>query len=219
MLGKSKWTVIQAPLNEGGQYPEPWQMTRAEYAPSVDKLMEKFESMMPRNSRLNKDARKIERSRLALLRRSRIEGHKAAVQQALSEDKPVPPEVLADYPDLAAHEVARPPSVAKGLVLQTGVDTPALRRLIEGPRLPAPTRPVEVVPEAVAKEPWQMTRAEYVEEGRKWRAEHQPRLTGRALEHELEGVSKGHKGVVRNAIEEGKPVPTEVLADYSDLKE
>ena len=69
-----------------------------------------------------------------------------------------------------------------------------------------------------AKEPWQMTREEYVKSAREWRAEFMPRLTGRALEDELEHVAGVHKGVVFNALGAGKPIPPEVLADYPDLQ-
>lgn len=68
-----------------------------------------------------------------------------------------------------------------------------------------------------AKEPWQMTREEYVKSAREWRAEYMPRLTGRALEDELEHVAAVHKGVVLNALGAGKPIPPEVLVDYPDL--
>lgn len=67
------------------------------------------------------------------------------------------------------------------------------------------------------KEPWQMTREEYVKSAREWRAENMPRLTGRALEDELEHVAAGHKRIVQNALAAGKLVPAEVLADYPDL--
>lgn len=69
-----------------------------------------------------------------------------------------------------------------------------------------------------AKEPWQMTREEYVKSAREWRAENMPRLTGRALEDELEHVAAGHKLIVLNAMGLGKPVPPEVLADYPELR-
>ncbi|GAH45028.1 unnamed protein product, partial [marine sediment metagenome] len=49
------------------------------------------------------------------------------------------------------------------------------------------------------------------------RAENMPRLIGAALEAELVKVAEGHKGLVRQAIGQGKLVPTEVLADYPDL--
>jgi len=80
------------------------------------------------------------------------------------------------------------------------------------------TRHVEAMPEVIAKEPWQVTREVYVESARQWRAENMPRLTGRALEHELEQVGKGHREIIRRAfIETGKPVQPEVLVDYPDL--
>jgi len=75
------------------------------------------------------------------------------------------------------------------------------------------------MPEAVpkVKEHWQMTREEYVRQAREWRVANMPRLTGTALEAELAKVAEGHKGVVRQAIGQGKPVPAEVLKDYPDL--
>ncbi|MBA7690649.1 hypothetical protein ES703_99180 [subsurface metagenome] len=62
-----------------------------------------------------------------------------------------------------------------------------------------------------------MTKEEYVKSAREWREEYMPRLTGRALETELEQVAAGHKRIVQNAIGLGKPVPHEVLADYPHL--
>lgn len=71
---------------------------------------------------------------------------------------------------------------------------------------------------ATLKDPWQMTRAEYIEGARAWRAEYKSQLTGKALEAELLGVAHGHKRHVENALGAGKPVSPEVLADYPDLK-
>ena len=68
-----------------------------------------------------------------------------------------------------------------------------------------------------AKEPWQMTREEYVKSAREWRAEFMPRLTGRALEDELEHVAVGHKIIVLQSLGAGKPVSPEVLKDYPEL--
>lgn len=68
----------------------------------------------------------------------------------------------------------------------------------------------------VAKEPWQMTQAEYIPGARArmdkengWRTEYKKNLTPAAKSE--------HRVAVEQAIKEGKPVPASVLADYPDL--
>ena len=58
--------------------------------------------------------------------------------------------------------------------------------------------------ERVAKEPWQMTRAEFVAQG---------------LGKTGPFPKENHHVQVKRALFEGKPVPPEVLKDYSDLAE
>ena len=93
-----------------------------------------------------------------------------------------------------------------------------------------------------AKEPWQMTAAEYkkavaerhgpkgqedvlflgnndeaVSRAMHWFSEAK-RLTGNRSGQEILAEPWGHKVIVQNALKEGKSVPPEVLADYPDLK-
>jgi len=74
--------------------------------------------------------------------------------------------------------------------------------------------------ESRGEEPWQMTKVEYA---RKWHdaADTAPPkadevLTG-AQQRDARLVREGHLYAVRRAVEQGKPVPPEVLADYPDL--
>lgn len=66
---------------------EPCQMTREEVISGVKFNYEATSAIRKAN---------IKRKQIALIR------HKAQIQQAFSEGKPVPAEVLADYPDLQA---------------------------------------------------------------------------------------------------------------------
>ena len=57
-----------------------------------------------------------------------------------------------------------------------------------------------------AKEPWEMTKAEYIDSKSK-------------TSPETRAIAKDyHWNIVNEALQEGKPVPPEVLADYPDLK-
>jgi hypothetical protein len=87
-----------------------------------------------------------------------INGHVADIEQALRDGKPVPAEVLADYPDLAAKPAQQGQAPAregeaKGQAQAGGVAPPAQ----EAPPAAAATR------EAAGKEPWEMSKAEYKE--------------------------------------------------------
>jgi len=97
-----------------------------------------------------------------------IAGHRQLVEDALAEGKPVSPEVLKDYPDLA-REVR-----------------------------------VELTP---AKEPWQMTYQEYVNNLGDY-------ATNIAEKKQLPIM---YKNELVRAIKSGKPVPPEVLKDYPEL--
>ena len=158
-----------------------------------------------------------------------IRWHKKIIEQALKEGKPVPPEVLRDYPDLAEKY---------GKAVEEREKT---------------TR------EMKKKEPWKMMQEEWVQSKEKeikqiikkfgyWEdipeSELEVRLQSRRrelldallgtirpeikpkVEKELEEVDKAlkllrssHKELVEQALKEGKPVPDEVLKDYPDLAE
>lgn len=79
----------------------------------------------------------------------------------------------------------------------TGIDWDAVK---------APTEPTPPAKPA-AKEPWQMTRTDYLARETGYGEGHRPYP-------QLDAV---HKEAVKQALREGKPVPTEVLADYPDL--
>ena len=139
--------------------------------------------------------------------------HEDAVKQALSEGKPVPENVLADYPEL--------------------------RQQPEKPVEPIAKSP-EVRPQAkTEKQTWEMTREELVvkhyedsiEESKKRGNYHgyERENTEKNYKRDLDAVKKGkeipgllesvRRVSVENALKEGKPVPEEVLNDYPELRE
>lgn len=78
-------------------------------------------------------------------------------------------------------------------------------------------------PESGKKEPWEMTREEFAE----WMIENekdpQAKFQAKAeLERgifpEYGWVNDGRKGIIKQALSEGKPVPEEVLKDYPELQ-
>jgi hypothetical protein len=151
--------------------------------------------------------------------------HRAAIEQALREGKPVPPEVLEDYPDL---KTAAPPATSEA--------PQNLRTLMEGETAAGAPR-----------ELWQKTQAEAVGEppvipeaprplvktyGPKWEsrpdiAELKRKVSAatsarsKALKQYKQYVerSNAHLAAVKQALQQGKPVPPEVLADYPFLVE
>ncbi len=93
---------------------QPWEMTRDEYLNDLgDKrsaaVVDEWADMSPEERlsrpRLNPTTAIDETRKFALQDPLEIEGHKETVKRALSEGKPVPPEVLRDYPDLVAKNV------------------------------------------------------------------------------------------------------------------
>ena len=83
---------------------EPWQMMRDEY------LSQTSRDALAEVSPTNQDARRYWAEEVVDPTGHTIHhtAHKQAVRDALSEGKPVPPEVLADYPDLAKSATAKP---------------------------------------------------------------------------------------------------------------
>jgi hypothetical protein len=94
----------------------------------------------------------------------------------------------------------------------------AERPTVEVPETPKP----EAKP--AAKEPWEMTREEYIQYTLDNNQEHQNNLKNASDNTEIakKAIVKTaihkHNGYVTAALAEGKPVPPEVLADYPELK-
>lgn len=103
----------------------------------------------------------------------------------------------------------------------------------EAPR-PAEPEPKAATPETGAKAPWQMTRDEFMAEAKR-QYESSPahslestktekgktkyRETPNKVTPEINKMFEdGRRAIVQKAINDGKPVPPEVLADYPDLK-
>lgn len=159
--------------------------------------------------------------------------HKASVREALSRGRPVPRKVLAGYPDLARRNPAGglPPRIESvaDIQLYDGWFERQIGRLysthaplIEIQRL---QRDYEIAREneigrlgSSGKEPWQMTRSEWLR---------QPGVQD-AMEDARRRTSKGlveagkvttdfmriHRLKVERAFAEGKPVPGRVLSEY-----
>ncbi len=87
---------------------EPWQMTHQEF-------INQEIATAPKGQQVS--GRAIEAESITLT-------HRNLVQQALSEDKPVPPEVLKDYPDLAPKPTTAPVAGAAPVVEQKPITTP-----------------------------------------------------------------------------------------------
>ena len=176
-----------------------------------------------------------------VFRESYADTHKAFVETALKEGKPVPAEVLADYPELAAKQTPTPKTPAQ------------------------PTKDGQAG--KVEKEPWEMTAKEWEsarENAKPNTAQSRPskndastaarrmsdveRLTydvrkadQAAIKEYAAAIKQGrkpsisdaeardiidrintpvfHRDVIEKALKDGKPVPAEVLADYPDLAE
>jgi len=72
---------------------------------------------------------------------------------------------------------------------------------------------VQIKEQPQAKEPWEMTKGEYL----KWYDEHWSKEGVKGVPADLLWADKNHKFEVEQAIQQGKPVPSEVLADYPEL--
>ncbi len=113
--------------------------------------------------------------------------HREVVEQALKDGKPVPPEVLAEYPDLKSTEPPAP---------------------VEAPR-----------PTEAQREPWQMTESEYASDAqRRYIQKRGGQVPANAADNVGMAASKQHERLVREALEQGKPVPPEVLKEYPELQ-
>ena len=102
-------------MNEQPEQKEPWQMTRAEYARQRKLRAAARETVASEKAGRRQAAGEIgfpeghvyglieKLADLPLLKQS----HRQVIQKALSNGLPVPPEVLADYPDLVCKAASR----------------------------------------------------------------------------------------------------------------
>jgi len=124
-LRRTAETLLRRPPAVGGnpipeevpavpEVKEPWQMTRAEYRASQYESAKA--SAIDQTPRAHwGDEEWLQRSiewRLDML----ADAHKTYIRKMLAEGKPVPPEVLKDYPDLAKKH-SNPEAVEKGQIL------------------------------------------------------------------------------------------------------
>uniref|UniRef100_A0A6M3J4P9 Putative structural protein n=1 Tax=viral metagenome TaxID=1070528 RepID=A0A6M3J4P9_9ZZZZ len=87
-------------------------------------------------------------------------------------------------------------------------------------KTPATVSAVQAGRMELAKEPWQMTNKEYqasiISRTRPDVSEEEMKRIVSSIPDRL--TETEHKGIIQEALSEGKPVPTEVLKDYPDLK-
>jgi RNA polymerase sigma factor (sigma-70 family) len=143
--------------------------------------------------------------------------HRIVVEQAIHEGREVPPEVLAKYSDLA--KPASDPDT-------TGQNPAAPPLQNVGISQQVPTNPDIGTPQDTPREFWQMPVKEFA---RLMHERERPFTKSQKTwdqwikdgvpEADLINLSgSGHEVYVKDAIEKGKPVPPEVLADYPDLQ-
>jgi hypothetical protein len=93
--------------------------------------------------------------------------------------------------------------------------------VIEVPVAIAAPKVEEVKPTPATKEPWQMTKGEFFDqEWTKRTTSSSPKAEDRLFSSTADemDIKWRHKNAVQVALKEGKPVPTEVLKDYPELK-
>jgi hypothetical protein len=115
--------------------------------------------------------------------------HRDAVASALAAGKPVPPEVLADYPDLAAKQQQAPQATEQ----------------------PKPAEPAENPGQGEAKkEPWEMTADEYIDHLNQERSVKQIGPTGKWYTRaplnpaEIESAKREHHRILVDAINDSR---------------
>ncbi len=118
--------------------------------------------------------------------------HKLIVEEALEQGKPVPEEVLKDYPDLAEKYKSKKETKQKEQQKST-----------KETKQPAKKK----------KESWEMTWEEYYNDKVIKQAAYTTKPSHKIWE---EGKAR-HERIIRKALEQGKPVPDEVLKDYLEL--
>jgi hypothetical protein len=167
--------------------------------------------------------------------------HREAVQQAINEGKPVPPEVLADYPDLVPAKEPAGEKPEKADQATAAAKEPW--EMTAGEYRHAQTKPVFDAVQKALKEgkrltfatqlhAWELSRPDqlrlakngFVEvvRGREWDrlGDSQVEALGRQVGIEPVPLKDRvfHRAAVEEALEAGKPVPPEVQAEYPDLK-
>jgi len=88
---------------------EPWQMTEKEYVKRPEAMREFLQRQKRHSTGAMLSSIILDPDLEGLVARTDARWHEYLVQKALKEGKPVPPEVLADYPDL----VTKPEDEAK----------------------------------------------------------------------------------------------------------
>jgi len=155
--------VTPAPAEVAAEVPakEPWEMVQSTFVsdkmPGGSEFFKQWTTATGRSGKTQRDKNDMAAARQAQEAKIK-EQHEQLVQQALSEGKPVPAEVLADYPDLKPAETPPAP-------VETVPEAPPVAPTEVPAETPAEVAPAEVpaegVTEAVAKEPWEMTTKEF----------------------------------------------------------
>lgn len=147
-------------------------------------------------------------------------GHRIEVARAIREGKPVPEEVLKDYPEFQQR---------KETPNDASVDTAEAQK---STTYSSSGGGEKLSPSTTEKQPWEQTAQEFAvgQNRRAWeskfgaggRNRYGETLEDyvRSLKPELGFLSKEtkHRTAVEDALREGRPVPAEVLRDYPDLQ-
>ena len=170
------------------------------------------EDELTRLQHIQRDEQRAFEARKPMLERM----HRESIIKASEAGKPIPPEVLAAYPDLAPKRSMQP---AKEPVAPPSESAPPATA---SDAKPAAKEPWQATPQEVAdrwknpisatdeeREPWMMPIGAW----NVWEAA----IFGDKAKAPSIRQKEWHKGIVRDAHAAGKPVPPEVLADDPDL--
>lgn len=196
---------------------EPWEMTREEYAAKAKrdetKRVSRFIGNVEAGRRLAETEKEIAAGKLGLTTKEGKRSQwgefvdhwrKQVIKQALSEGKPVPVEVLKDYPNLAKKTVKEPWKMTKGEYAAASRPPLKIKKLSKGSdtEFDRSRRLLNAKNKAFLRKEWErqgLSKAEITERFRRNKA------------FDL------HRQHVERALSEGKPIPVEVLKDYPDL--
>lgn len=124
---------------------QPWEMTRAEFAPKARRPV----SMMLPGSRLDKLAQRNLMAEQSRHYTADLVYHRRQVEAALAEGKPVPANVLADYPALAAKASPAPQPTTPAVA--PSPPAAAAERAVTPPAAPAATPLAPWTPQAIGR--------------------------------------------------------------------
>ncbi|MBA7466124.1 hypothetical protein ES707_01299 [subsurface metagenome] len=161
------------------------EVTVGQFTVTLDKVIDETIEEMKATRKWVADQRMLKRMKAETYAGDKLVAEEVARVEALKDRLPTLQEMRKNAEEYLPRLRGEFPNIYR-LILDRGQELKIIPRKAAIP---------EAVPEV--KEPWQMTREEYV----------RPPYTSPAM----------HKFGVEKALSEGKPVPTEVLKDYPDL--